>query len=408
MRWERTPSKFKTGHWRELWDSNIPDLDTLKCQARSAAFVTIDIHGTRNCPIEFGLTCFQIRSEAQTTLDKIEAPRTLADIAATNRFQTRCFRVEGKELSSRHREKSFFEFCDTQVVPADKIEEALALSLESSKAAATPNLILVGFGMAEVMKYISQHSGLAQHFSFWVDAQELVTDMTKVATPGVADTLIALGFGGDKKAVIPVDLGRRAGNHSVRVAAILLSIATRSQDMPLKITQPAYQARRKKYLRMQKLINQQPTWQSRRRKRRNGPQFVADVVLSGGEPLNLSAASLLNLFSEYSPLDAGTSKSGKIGWISLPSSETLVNFIQQVNGTEALDGRVWTAVADYDPRVFEAYAEKIMEEKKEKHNPQLTEKKLREREAQKVYKETFDWDETLVGPNPEELAGLLI
>ena len=205
MRYQAYPG-FKTKHWRSLWEANIPDLDSLKHLADTSAFVAIDAEpwgrgGPKSSDVaEVGLALIPPFTTSPTIFKKSEGSPTLASLTDQYHIHRHCIRVAARERRETKREE--YSFGQVQFVSAEEVEETLSVAIASFKAQSNANLVLVGFGMGLELKAISTtYTQLTGHFSSWVDLQELVSEVSGTQSPGMRDTLVALGFDTDPLAV---------------------------------------------------------------------------------------------------------------------------------------------------------------------------------------------------------------
>ncbi|KAK2608005.1 hypothetical protein N8I77_006643 [Diaporthe amygdali] len=229
---KRYEEKLKTRHWKSLWESNIPDLATLKSQVESRGIIVVDAEpwnagGSFECR-EFGIA--YIPPIQSTHNDDMGFPRTLKAHQKHYGIQSHCVHIRSRE---RSRCGQAFEFGEVDLVNADLVEEKLLGIIESFNA--SPESVLVGFDLSFELRVLSIHyPRLLEWFSSWVDVQELAADASgHPRMPSLRDTMIALGFGGDRHAVgSHINWGHCAGNDVVRLAAGLIELMRRPESSP--------------------------------------------------------------------------------------------------------------------------------------------------------------------------------
>ena len=387
MRYQAYPG-FKTKHWRSLWEANIPDLDSLKHLADTSAFVAIDAEpwgrgGPKSSDVaEVGLALIPPFTTSPTIFKKSEGSPTLASLTDQYHIHRHCIRVAARERRETKREE--YSFGQVQFVSAEEVEETLSVAIASFKAQSNANLVLVGFGMGLELKAISTtYTQLTGHFSSWVDLQELVSEVSGTQSPGMRDTLVALGFDTDPLAVRSASCFHNAGNDAVRMAAILLSLIALPSSTRIEITRAPHRKFRTRVA--NRNIQEKKLWYQTKPKPRELYPFMARVTTTTRGLSMFTVPELFDTFSQYSPTAVGINSGRKYGWVCLPKLQSLICFVQQINGKQAADGYTWSAVMDYDPSVSVAQtAAEFKENRRLEQESQSECKKLERRRRREV------------------------
>ncbi|KAI7776327.1 hypothetical protein LA080_005462 [Diaporthe eres] len=350
MRYAKNCRNLDTRHWEALWESNIPDLAALKSQVNSCGIVVVDAEpwnndGPTDCR-EFGIAYIPPIQSFHS--DDLDLPRTLVSYQQHNGIQSRCYHIRGRE---RKNGGQVFAFGEVDFVDAESVEERL-LGIMNSFNNAGSKAVLVGFDLSFELRVIAAHyPRLTGLFSSWVDVQELAANASgrhPTKMPSLRDTLIALGFGDDLRAVCGHRNWRHcAGNDVVRLAAGLIELLRRPEfSPPLEIGQSQKKSSKQKRHGTPSLT--QKLWRSRPRPYDFYPFIARIYETSEHQALRrFPLQGFFDYFSSYSPIAAGINPSKKYGWVCLPTHEELVTFVQHFNGTEeSKEGYIWKAVAD--------------------------------------------------------------
>lgn len=350
MRYAKNCRNLDTRHWEALWESNVPDVATLKSQVSSCGVVVVDAEPWNNGgPIdcrEFGIA--YIPPVESFHGDDLGLPRNLMSYQQHYGIQSRCYQIRGRQ---RKKGGQAFAFGEVNVVDADLVEERL-LKIMNSFHNTGSKPVLAGFDLSFELRVIAAHyPRLTGLFSSWVDVQELATDASgrhPTKMPSLRDTLIALGFGDDPRAVC----GRRnwrhcAGNDVMRLAAGLVELMRRPGCSPLlEIGRSQKKSSKRKRHGLPSLT--QKLWRARPRPY-DFYLFVARIYETSEHQAlrRFSLQGFFDYFSSYSPTAAGINHSKRYGWVCLPTHEELVAFVRHFDGTqESEEGYIWKAVAD--------------------------------------------------------------
>lgn len=351
MRYAKNCRNLDTRCWEALWESNIPDLATLKSQVSSCGIVVVDaepwnIGGPTECR-EFGIAYIPLIQSFHG--DDLGLPRTLVSYQQHYGIQSSCCHIRGRE---RKKGGQAFAFGEVDLLDADLVEERL-LEITKSFNTTSSKPVLVGFDLAFELRVIAAHyPRLTELFPSWVDTQDLAAaasasnDPTEM--PSLRDTLIALGFGDDPRAVCSRTNWRHcAGNDVVRLAAGLIELLRRPESCPpLEIGRSQKKSRKQKRHCRPSLT--QKLWRARPRPYDFYP-FVARIYETSEHQAlrRFSLQGFFDYFSSYSPTAAGIEPRKKYGWVCLLTHEELVTFVQRFDGTqESEEGYLWKAVAD--------------------------------------------------------------
>lgn len=350
MRYAKNCRNLDTRHWEALWESNLPDLATLKSQVSSCGIVVVDaepwnIGGPTECR-EFGIA--YIPPIQSFHGDDLGLPRTLVSYRQHYGVQSRCYQIRGRE---RTKGDQAFAFGEVDVVDAKLVEERL-LGIVKSFNNTSCKPVLVGFDLSFELRVIAAHyPRLTGLFSSWVDVQELAADASgrhPTKMPSLRDTLIALGFGDDLRAVCSHRNWRHcAGNDVVRLAAGLIELLRRPESCPpLEIGQSQKKSSKQKRHSTPSLTRK--LWRARPRPYDFYP-FVARIYETSEHQAlrRFPLQGFFDYFSGCSPTAAGIEPGKKYGWVCLPTHEELVTFVQYFDGTQkSEEGYIWKAVAD--------------------------------------------------------------
>ncbi|KAG6360846.1 hypothetical protein INS49_011913 [Diaporthe citri] len=280
--------------------------------------------------------------------DDICLPQTLVSYQQHYGFQSRCCHIWGRE---REKSGQAFAFGEVDVVDAELVEERLLRVMKSfNNTSSKP--VLVGFDLSFELQVIAAHyPRLTGLFLSWVDVQELAAGASgrhPTKMPSLRDTLIALGFGDDPRAVCAHRNWRHcAGNNVVRLAAGLIELLRRPESCPPpEIGQSQKKSSKQKRHDTPSLTQKQ--WRARPRPYDFYP-FVARIYETSEHQAlrRFSLYRFFDYFSGYSPTAAGINPSKKYGWVCLPTHEELMTFVRHFDGTqESEEGYIWKAVAD--------------------------------------------------------------
>ncbi|KAI4863199.1 hypothetical protein F4820DRAFT_471755 [Hypoxylon rubiginosum] len=377
MRYHHGCPLFKTKHWGTLWQNNIPDFEALK-EKSQYTFVAIDFEGlvTKDGPIgitEIGLAVL-VPSVATTSIspDALKYQgQTPEAFFEQNAIESYWIKIKGGKRSERGRDR--YHFGQAQVIEAEQAENTLVSLLQSIQRRSKSPLILVGFDLVFEFKTIASHlSQITQYFSFWVDLQEIVAEISNTQSPGMKATLLAFGF-------FSKDLASRgkndhnAGNDAVRELAILVNLLHLSKGNTIQIQ--TEQLRDMDTLRR--------FWMNHRPGPKELYPFTARIRIEGKDLKSRvrDCQQLFGFFPSYRPSAVGMTQTGNYGWVCLPTAEELNRFINELHGHE-FKGETWIAITDYDPQISHLTREQLREAKRAKQEAQREQKQL-ERHAER-------------------------
>ncbi|KAL7894081.1 hypothetical protein HDV63DRAFT_265798 [Trichoderma sp. SZMC 28014] len=356
MHYKQRPP-FKTKHWRQLYESRISDIKTLKKRANGAAFVIIDAKpwGRDDSePAEIGLSFL-----SPTHVD-LELPKTLDEVSNLTGLETHWIRFVDRERREKGREQH--QYGTRHLVLGNKAEETVKGIIESFRdqiPGGTP-LILTGFAVVFELQMLSDlYPKLLNYFTCWVDLQEVASGVVDCITrPSLRDTLTACGFEGYKCLHIPQTAVFRhnAATDTVRIAVLLIRfLALPNDGRKLDISPSSH--KKQQFARRRSNApatpEQKSYWKGSRPRPKEFYPFVTRVYRTTGFK-DFDGPSLFSLFSEYRPTAVGISNGMRYGWVCLPDLETLDKFVRSVHGWDAKDGNVWEVISEYDPTVIPA------------------------------------------------------
>ena len=378
MRYSNKFDTFKTSTWKRLWDSNIPDLESLKKLFGKSGFIAIDAepYGTSQSQVtEIGISYIPpscVYSKHTNGSKKL----TIEILRRQYGIQSRCFRVSANQRREKNRER--YAFGDAEAITEADIERVLVDAV-ASFTGSDPKPTLVGFSLGFELKLITtQWPRLVDAFSAWVDVQEVARDVSGGNAPGMRDTLIAFGFGHDYQAVHSHRTTHNAVNDAMRISATLLSLGSMCSSNSTPTLEIGRTIRHKNRLwKAKRNTRHRRIWKTKPASRELYP-FIARVSVN--KQLNMfSAEGLMEFFSEYSPIAVGINYGQRYGWVCLESLEELRHFVQEVNnkpfGESSRDA--WIAVEDYDPSVIPVTsAGEIYARRRAEQEAQADEKRL--------------------------------
>lgn len=403
--------RFKTKHWRQLYESRISDIKTLKECANGAAFVIIDAEpwGRDNSePAEIGLS-FLPPTHVNLTCEIINTlPKTLDEASNLTGLETDWIRFVDRERREKGREQH--RYGTQQHVLGNKVEETIKGIIESFQdqiPGDTP-LILTGFAVVFELQVLSNlYPNLLNYFTSWVDLQEVASGVVDgTARPSLRDTLTACGFEGyrhsqnsqnSQAAIFP----HNSATDTVRTVVLLIRfLALPNDGKKLDIIPSSHKiqqfARRRSNA--PATPEQKRYWKGSRPRPKEFYPFTTRVYRTTGFK-NFDGQSLFSLFSEYRPTAVGISNGMPYGWVCLPDLETLDNFVRFVHGWQGKDGNVWEVISEYDPTVIPARDwEELKLRRKEELQAKDDEKRMQRRlknESQKdeMWPVSFEDDE---------------
>ncbi|KAL7936845.1 hypothetical protein V8C35DRAFT_332150 [Trichoderma chlorosporum] len=355
--------RFKTKHWRQLYESRISDIKTLKECANDAAFVIIDAEpwGRDNSqPAEIGISCLppthlDLTYETMNTL-----PKTLDETSNLAGLETHWIRFVDRERREQGREQH--RYGTQRHVLGNNVEETIKGIIElfqDQLPSGTP-LVLTGFAVVFELQMLSNiYPNLLNYFTHWVDLQEVASGVVDgIARPSLRDALTACGFQGyrhsqdSQTAIFP----HNAATDTVRTVALLIRFLALSNDgKKLDISPSSHKiqqfARRRSNA--PATPEQKSYWKGSRPRPKEFYPFITRVYRTTGFK-DFDGRSLFSLFSEYRPTAVGISNGMRYGWVCLPDLETLNNFVRFVHGWEDKDGNVWEFISEYDPSIIPA------------------------------------------------------
>ncbi|KAI0474799.1 hypothetical protein F4859DRAFT_514645 [Xylaria cf. heliscus] len=268
--------------------------DALKDSVRSpCVFVAIDFKGLVTKEDEpIGITDIGIGvltyPPATPVLEALcPTCQTLRSFFEQNTIECSWFQIKGKQKPGPRNTCHFGQFREIQ---SSQTEDALVDLLKSIRDRFSSPLVLVGFDLVLELTTIASHlNRILPFFSSWVDLREIVKEKCKTRSPGLRDTLRALGF----------PEGDLATSGPKEIYPYTAKIRVQGKDLTSSVLH----------------------W----------PQ-------------------LIDIFSRYNPVAVGIKSNGKYGWISLPSLVELNRFVEEVHGKE-IKGEIWDVFSNYDPLI---------------------------------------------------------
>ncbi|KAI0164320.1 hypothetical protein GGR52DRAFT_559254 [Hypoxylon sp. FL1284] len=378
MRYHHGCRLFKTKHWGALWQSNVPDLDTLK--ERQCTFVAIDFEGraSKDGPLditEIGLAVLYppVASKSPSPDGLRHQGQSLENFSEQNAIESHWIRVRGRERDARYC-KDRYRVGAAQEIDAEGAEEALVSLLQSIKnRSGNSPLVLVGFDLVFEFIVIASHlSQITKYFASWVDLQDIAAEVSgdpKAGHLSMKTTLLAFGFfardlAGRGKG------GHNAGNDAVRILAVLVNLLRMEKGRTIGIDTGL--PKEENALRR--------IWTRDRPSPRELYPFTARIRIEGKDLKYLArdCQQLFYYFSDYQPTAVGMTRAGNYGWVCLPTKEELHRFVHDLHGHEFED-ETWIVVADYDPQTPHLTPEQYREAKRAEQEAQRKKKQLERR-----------------------------
>jgi len=115
--------------------------------------------------------------------------------------------------------------------------------------------------------------------------------------------------------------------------------------------------------------------------------------------LGLSPKKLRSFVSDYAPTAVGIKNRGRWGWICFQDLQTLRKLVQETDGKEAPNGKIWTVIDDYDGSVTEACTISEAHERKKIAQQANTESKQEERRAWRAKRDEDSLESSMMGLN---------
>ncbi|KAI2471299.1 hypothetical protein F4781DRAFT_429416 [Annulohypoxylon bovei var. microspora] len=374
MRYHQCCRPFKTKHWEKLWQNNILDLDALK-ERSQYTFVAIDFEGviTKDEPIgisEIGLAVL-VPPVATSSISpdalkyQGQAPEIFFE---QNTIESYWIQIKGRERRERCRDR--YHFGQAQEIEAEQAENTLVSLLQSIWRRSRSPLVLVGFDLAFEFITIASHlSQITQYFSYWVDLQEIVTEISNTRSPGMTTTLLTFGFFSDDLAIRGKS-DHNAGNDAVRELAILVNLLHLNKGNTIQI--------QTKQLKDTNTLRK--FWKRTRPRPKELYPYTARIRIKGKDLISfvLNCPQLCSLFPSYQPSAVGMTSTGNYGWVCLPTAEELNRFVSELHGHE-FKGETWIAVADYDPQIPHLTPKQLREARRARQEAQREQKQLERR-----------------------------
>lgn len=381
MRYCKDYHGFKTKHWERLWQSNIPDIKSVKNAIRSKGFVAIDAEPWGRAEFDspeisqIGVAYVPPASSLPPQTQHGTSPPSVGFLVSRHQIKCHCIQVDGRAQGVQRRET--FGFGQVHNVVADHVEEELVKIVTSFQTNTTkPKPILIGFGMNFELRAISAlYPRLTDCFSSWVDLQELAGEVSGTPMPGLRDTLIALGYDKDFRAVRPVRVAHNAGNDAVRILAVLLNLAVLSTNLTI------HRAPKRRAPLYKPFIDAERKFWRRKPGPRELYPYIVRVKL-GGDMEAFTARMLHQYFYSYILKAAAIDPGLQYGWVCLRSPDEVQRFVSEVHGKNDGD-RTWSAISDYDPSVEPMTSAELIEWRRAKLESQREAKRL-ERAAKRV------------------------
>ncbi|KAF2252117.1 hypothetical protein BU26DRAFT_548808 [Trematosphaeria pertusa] len=339
-----------------LWESKIPDIETLKRELPGSVLTALDTEGFYKQgnlnPSEIGLA----------VLGAGHTPRPAARFSAFYEENgVRAFTIRLRERNNRGNE---YPYGSVEHANADEVVPIFDRILSGFQG----KCILTGFDLHAELKWIAlKYPSLATHFTAWVDVQELVWQRCKQIALE-PEKVLPFGLNKALKAMHICDWRAKSAHHcasndAVRALRILIGLAT---DAPFAIPDP-------KVKRIPPLntpaVRAYQAFLSRLPKPNYGKHpFEARVMAVDGSKLPpLTSRSLLDRYAGYVGLkavglnwqtEAARSEGVRIWWASLLSQESLDNFARDNDGS-TLNGIQLRVVTSGKPHLQAQQARRI-------------------------------------------------
>ncbi|KAI0895310.1 hypothetical protein F4806DRAFT_96085 [Annulohypoxylon nitens] len=374
MRYHQACRLFKTKHWGTLWKDNILNLDGLK-EKSQYTFVAIDFEGriTKDEPTgisEIGLAVLVPPvASRDVSPDSLKYQGQSPDIFfKQNTIESHWIQIKGRERKEKRRDRYYFG--KAHEIEVDQVEDTLVNLLQSIQHRYRSPLILVGFDLSfEFMTIASHLSRTTRYFSFWVDLQEIVAEISNAKSPGMRATLLAFEFF-LKDMAIRGKSDHNAGNDAIRELAILVNLLHLKKGSAIHI--------------QTEQLEDKDTLQRLWRGSRPGPKelypFTARIRIEGKDLRSLvpGCPQLFRLFSSYQLSAVGMTKAGNYGWVCLTTVEELNRFVNEIHGHK-FKGETWAVVTDYDPKVSHLTPKELRDAKRARQEAQREKKQLERR-----------------------------
>ncbi|KAL6892135.1 hypothetical protein GGI43DRAFT_430213 [Trichoderma evansii] len=357
--------RFKTKHWQALYEAPILNIATLKnVTSDGAAFVVIDAEpwgADDSKPAEIGISILP-PVDPNFNYSVYALPMTFDAVSSYNGAETHWIRIIDRERREKHRERH--RYGKHYYVRSEEVELVIldiihSFQATNCKALSNSPLILTGFALVFELRVLSNlYPNILNHFTYWLDIQEVANSLSGTLNPGLSDTLIACGFRSHEENLPSGISQHNAATDAIRTTAILIQfLRFKDSEERLIITH----SKKKK---------QKPSW-----KRSNTPAMSEEKRLwRGARPRpkeffpytrvsrtsgfgNLPVQHLFDLFAHFNPTAVGINSGKAYGWVCLPSLEALQTFVESMNGktvNDGEDGDIWTVISDYNPNIVPA------------------------------------------------------
>ena len=370
MPYNPCPRSFQTKTWRQLYESYITDLATLKTAANGAALVIFDAEpwgGDNSKPAELGVSLLPGRNYTRMS---DEMPETLDAVSDLLQLETHWVRVAGRDRREKSRE--MHHFGQVHLVKEEQVEEVISDIIERFMrkhhgqsyhimSPDRPPLILAGFHLGYEFQILSGSCPkLLRYFSSWLDLQDMAREVAgnttgKPLSPGLHETLIACGFTNNAPKAQRSRSQHNAATDTVRAAAIFAYFMSwhakgHTLDISVSSRRPNHQRNRR---RIPLFPGQKQLWRGSRPNPKELYPYGARVSRIG-ETIDLDEQGLFDLFATHDPIAVGISNGKRYGWVCLPDVEALQSFLRHIDGSTLSDGHVWRAVSDFDPTILPA------------------------------------------------------
>lgn len=344
-------------------------IDALRESLETSGFITLDAEpwGRRHLDVsQIGLSYTPPTNiHFSDNHEKNNSYQTLEGVVKEYQTRCHCYQIAGQFCSERTRREDF-DYGTTKIIASEEIEDTLLQALDSWGV--PQEALVTSFSMAFERKILlNRFPRLARRQQ--ADIQLVATALSGRVYPGMRDTLIALGFRYDKKAVGGSHSKRHsAGNDAVRAAAVLLSLLALKVPEPfipvLTIGHTPKNKGRHSSVKHPSHVDRKCWHNSRPEPREFYPfgarlHFVKSGTTLGPESLP-SPERLLERFADFNPVATGVSglEIGS-GWVCLRSRAELEDFVARVNGTKeqmlgdspAAADLIWNVYSDYNPRM---------------------------------------------------------
>lgn len=354
------PTAFQTKLWRDLYESFILDLGTLKiAAANGASFVCIDAEpwGTDTSrPAEIGISFVADLNQTKIRTSRTGSVASLDDFSLSSDLETHRICIVGRERQEKYRQKHRYgleHVCEVHGVEQLILDLIGKFRQKPSKLGHHASLILTVFSHTFEFRMLSAQypqiltSGI---FTSWLDLQALAAEAsikdTRLIVPSLQETLAACG-------IKEQDISRTRTQHNsatdtVRIAALLSFIVDSGSEQQLDIKCSSQKA-------PHRIHRKDPTTKKNWNCRPNPSElfpYAAKVWQETSLSELHSAQALRQIFQDYEPVAVGLHKDKRHGWVCLKDLESLEKFVRRVHhSTVSGIGGTWFTASLYDPEI---------------------------------------------------------